>query len=237
MLVDAVDEGAVQVEAKGRRLHGYFLAHGLHSHAFSTSARSTLVAGGTFMDITALARNWWTLAIRGAAAIIFGLLTFFLPGVTLAALILLFAAYAIIDGVFNLVAAFRGHTEERSRWLLAVAGLVSVAAGIVAFAMPGLTALVLVYVIGTWALVTGVLEIVAAIRLRDEIPNEWWLGASGALSVVFGLLLMIAPGAGALALVLWIGAYAILFGALLVGLAFRLRREQPEVRADIARAA
>jgi uncharacterized membrane protein HdeD (DUF308 family) len=170
------------------------------------------------MDIAALARNWWTLAIRGAAAIIFGLLTFFLPGVTLAALILLFAAYAIIDGVFNLVAAFRGHTEERSRWLLAVEGLVSVAAGIVAFAMPGLTALVLVYVIGTWALVTGVLEIVAAIRLRDEIPNEWWLGASGALSVVFGLLLMIAPGAGALALVLWIGAYAILFGALLVGL-------------------
>lgn len=189
------------------------------------------------MDMMALARNWWALAIRGVAAIIFGLLALLLPGVTLAALILLFAAYALVDGIFNLVAALRGHTGERPRWLLTVEGLASIAAGIVAFALPGLTALVLVYVIAVWALITGVLEVVAAIRLRDEIPNEWWLVASGVLSVVFGLLLVIAPGAGVLALVLWVGAYAIVFGALLIGLAFRLRREQPEVRADIARAA
>jgi uncharacterized membrane protein HdeD (DUF308 family) len=107
----------------------------------------------------------------------------------------------------------------------------------VTFAMPGLTALMLVYVIGVWAVITGVLEIVAAIRLRHEIPNEWWLVASGVLSVVFGVLVMVAPGAGALALVLWIGAYAVVFGALLVGLAFRLRREQSEIRAEIRRAA
>jgi len=187
--------------------------------------------------MTALARNWWALAIRGAAAIVFGLLALVLPGVTLAALILLFGAYAIVDGVFNLIAAFRGRTETRPPWLLAIHGLVSLAAGIVAFVMPGLTALVLVYVIAVWAIVTGALEVLAAMRLRDEIPNEWWLVASGVLSVVFGLLLVIAPGAGALALVLWIGAYAIFFGALLIGLALRLRREQPRARADIARAA
>jgi uncharacterized membrane protein HdeD (DUF308 family) len=191
------------------------------------------------MDLAALARNWWALAIRGAAAIIFGLLTFVMPGITLAVLVLLFGAYAIVDGIFNLVAAFRGRTriEEQPRWWLAVEGVVSIAAGVVTVAMPGLTALVLLYVIAAWAVITGVLEIVGAIRLRHEIPNEWWLVASGVLSVVFGGLLMVSPGVGALALVLWIGAYAIVFGALLVGLAFRLRREQSEVRAEMRRAA
>jgi uncharacterized membrane protein HdeD (DUF308 family) len=212
------------------------LAHALHGGVSSNGVRP-ISQQEAHMDMMALARNWWALAIRGVAAIIFGLLALLLPGVTLAALILLFAAYALVDGIFNLVAALRGHTGERPRWLLTVEGLASIAAGIVAFALPGLTALVLVYVIAVWALITGVLEVVAAIRLRDEIPNEWWLVASGVLSVVFGLLLVIAPGAGVLALVLWVGAYAIVFGALLIGLAFRLRREQPEVRADIARAA
>ena len=148
------------------------------------------------MDMTALARNWWALAIRGAAAIIFGLLTFVMPGVTLAVLVLLFGAYAIVDGIFNLIAAFRSPHDERPRWLLALEGLVSIGAGIVTFAMPGLTALVLVYIIAIWAIVTGVLEIVAAIRLRDVIRNEWWLVASGVLSVIFGLLLVVAPGRG-----------------------------------------
>jgi uncharacterized membrane protein HdeD (DUF308 family) len=189
------------------------------------------------MDMAALARNWWALAIRGAAAIIFGLLAFILPGVTLVTLILLFGAYAIVDGIFNLIAALRGHRGDQPRWWLALEGLVSLGAGIVTFAMPGLTALVLVYVIAAWAVITGVLEIVGAIRLRQEISNEWWLVAGGVLSVVFGVLLFGAPGAGALAVIFWIGAYAIIFGALLVGLAFRLRHEQREIREDIARAA
>lgn len=189
------------------------------------------------MATTALARNWWALAIRGGAGIIVGVLAFVLPGVTLVTLILLFGAYAIVDGIFNLIAALRGRTGEQPRWWLALEGLVSLGAGMVTFAMPGLTTLVLVYVIAVWAVITGVLEIVAAIRLHHEISNEWWLVASGVLSVVFGGLLMFAPGAGALALVFWIGAYAIVFGALLVGLAFRLRREQPEVRAEFRRAA
>lgn len=189
------------------------------------------------MDMSALARNWWALALRGVAAIIFGVLAFVWPGITLMTLILLFGAYAIVDGIFNLIAAFRGSTDEGRWWWLALEGLVSLGAGLVAFAMPGLTALVLLYVIAAWAVITGVLEIVAAVRLRKEITNEWWLVAGGVLSVAFGILLMAAPGAGALALVFWIGAYAIVFGALMVGLAFRLRREEHELRPEMRRAA
>jgi len=191
------------------------------------------------MDPTVLTRNWWAIALRGVAAIIFGLLTFVMPGITLAALVLLFGAYAIVDGVFNLVAVARGQAGERDepRWLLVLEGIVSIAAGLVAFLWPGLTALALVYLIGAWAIVKGVLEVVAAVRLRRQIENEWWLGLSGALSIVFGALVMIAPGAGALALAFWIGAYAIVFGALLVGLALRLRSVRSRTQPRMARAA
>ena len=191
------------------------------------------------MDPTVLTRNWWAIALRGVAAIIFGLLTFVMPGITLAALILLFGAYAIVDGVFNVVAVARGQAGERDepRWVLVLEGIVSIAAGLVAFLWPGLTALALVYLIGAWAIVKGVLEVVAAVRLRRQIENEWWLGLSGAVSIVFGALVMIAPGAGALAVVFWIGAYAIVFGALLVGLAFRLRSVRSRTQPRMARAA
>jgi uncharacterized membrane protein HdeD (DUF308 family) len=190
-------------------------------------------------DLAALSRNWWAIALRGVAAIIFGLATFAVPGITLAVLVLLFGGYAIVDGIFNLVAAARGLAGggEQSRGWLVLEGLVSIAAGVAAFAWPGLTALALVYIIAAWAIVTGVLEIVAAVRLRRLIDNEWWLALSGALSIVFGGLLMAAPGVGALALVFWIGAYAILFGALLIGLAVRLRNARPRPQARIARAA
>jgi uncharacterized membrane protein HdeD (DUF308 family) len=185
----------------------------------------------------ALARNWWAIALRGVASIIFGILTFIVPGPTLAALVLLFGAYAIVEGVFNLVAAARRREGEQPRWALILEGIVSIAAGIVTFAWPALTTVVLLYVIAAWAIITGVFEIAAAIRLRRHITNEWWLGASGVLSIVFGAVLMVAPAAGALALVLWIGAYAVVFGALLLGLAFRLRGWREEDRSAVARAA
>jgi len=146
-----------------------------------------------------------------------------LPGITLASLVLLFGVYAIVEGVFNLITAMRGHGGDKPSWVFLLEGLVSVGAGIVTFAYPGLTALALLYVIAAWAIVTGVFEIVAALRLRQRIANEWWLALSGVLSVAFGLLLAVAPGAGALAVVFWIGAYAIVFGAMLIALAFRLR--------------
>jgi len=175
-------------------------------------------------DTDVLTRHWWAIALRGLAAIIFGILAFAMPGVTLAVLVLLFGAYALVDGIFNIVAAVSGRSGQQSWWMVLLEGLVSVAAGLVTFFMPGLTALTLVYVISAWAIITGVLEIVAAIRLRKEITNEWWLALSGVLSIVFGVLVAAFPGAGALALVFWIGAYAVVFGAMLVALGFRLRR-------------
>ena len=187
------------------------------------------------MNIDALAGNWWALALRGVAAIIFGLLAFVLPGVTLAALILLFGGYALVEGVLNVTAAVRGRGDDQPWWALLLEGLVSIAAGIVAFAVPGLTALALLYVIAAWAIVTGALEIVAAIRLRRRITA--WLALNGVLSIAFGALTMLVPGAGALSLVWLIGAYAIAFGALLLGLSLRLRRWRGEAAVRIARAA
>ena len=187
-------------------------------------------------DAAWLARNWWAIALRGVAAIIFGILGLLMPVVTMAALILLFGAYAVVDGIFNVIAAVRGHSGA-PRWFLLLEGIVSVAAGIIAFAWPGLTAIVLLYVIAAWAIITGVLEIAAAIRLHNRIRGEGWLVLSGILSVVAGALMMWAPGAGALALVLWIAAYVLVFGVLLVGLAFRLRSGRIEAEESLSRAA
>ncbi|HEX6139684.1 MAG TPA: HdeD family acid-resistance protein [Candidatus Limnocylindria bacterium] len=164
--------------------------------------------------------------MRGAAGILFGILAFAMPVLTLAVVVLLFGAYALVDGIFNVVAALSGRSGMRPWWALLLAGLVGIAAGLVAFFMPGLTALALAYVIGVWAIVIGILEIASAIRLRKAITNEWWLGLSGALAIVFGVFLTLAPGAGALAMVLWIGAYTFVYGIFLVLLGFRLRRHR-----------
>ena len=168
-----------------------------------------------------LARHWWVIALRGLAAVLFGVLAFVWPGMTLAVLVLLFGAYALVDGILGILAAFRGDTQHR--WAMALEGVVSVLAGLAAFAWPGLTALVLLYIIAFWAIVTGVLEIVAAVRLRRALSNELGLVIGGVLSVLFGIVLLVAPGAGALAVVFLIGAYAIVFGLALLGLAWRLR--------------
>ena len=182
------------------------------------------------METMVLARNWGAIAVRGIAAILFGLLTFVLPGVTLAALVLLFGAYALVDGIFSVVAAVRRRAGDPPWWALLVEGIVGIAAGLVTLVLPGLTALTLLYVIAAWAVLTGVLEIIAAIRLRRQLSGEWRLVLSGVLSVVFGGLVMAAPAAGALAITLWIGAYAIVFGGLLLALAFRLRRAHAQLR-------
>lgn len=170
--------------------------------------------------LDSLARNWWALALRGLVAVLFGLLTFLLPGITLVTLVLLFGAYALVDGVFNVVASFRVASHH---WAFLIEGVIGIIAGIVTFAWPAITALVLLYVIAFWAIFTGVFEIIAGIRLRKAITNEWLLIAMGVLSLLFGVLIVFAPGGGALAIVLWIGAYALVFGIFLLVLAFRLR--------------
>ncbi len=170
-----------------------------------------------------LARNWWALALRGLFAVLFGLLAFAWPGVTLAALVILFGAYALVDGIFALIAAVRAAEAHERWWLFVIEGLAGIAAGLLTFMWPGITALVLLYLIAWWAVITGVLEIAAAIRLRKEISGEWALVLGGVASVIFGFLLLLRPGVGALAVVWLIGIYALLFGALLLTLAFRLR--------------
>lgn len=174
------------------------------------------------IDVESLARNWWALVLRGIAGILFGLVTFFAPGISLAALVLVFGAYAFTDGVFSLVSAVRRRGTE-PWWMLLLHGLAGIAAGVVTLIWPGITALALLYVIAFWALVTGGFEIAAAIGLRKVITGEWLLILSGIASVALGILLVLFPGPGALALILWIGAYALVSGAFLTALGFKLK--------------
>ena len=173
-----------------------------------------------------LAGNWWALLLRGIAAVLFGLVALFWPGITLYVLIIFFGAYALVDGIFAIVAGVRGVGGRR--WLLLAVGVLGVLAGLIAFFYPNITALVLLYVIAFWAILTGILEVVMAISLRSEIENEWLMGLSGVLSVVFGVLLAALPRVGLLSLVWLIGIYALIFGVALIVLSLRLRGHRQE---------
>lgn len=168
-----------------------------------------------------LPRHWWLVALRGLAAILFGILAFVWPGITLSVLIVFFGAYAIVDGVLALYTAIRSRGQDV--WAPLLEGVLGISSGLVAFFWPGITALALVFVIAAWAIFTGALKVYAAIRLRKVIDNEWALVFSGALSVVFGLLLLLQPGAGAVALVWLLGLYAVVFGIGMLAFAWRLR--------------
>jgi uncharacterized membrane protein HdeD (DUF308 family) len=173
-----------------------------------------------------MAENWWLVLLRGIASIIFGVLAFVWPGLTVFWLVLLFAAYAIIDGIIALWAAATGPGVMAPRWWLVVIGLLGIAAGVVTFMYPAMTAIVLLYFIAGWMIASGVFTIVGAIMLRKEIEGEWWLVLNGALSILIGLFMFFQPGAGALALIWLIGAYALIVGVTLVMLAFRLKRHK-----------
>lgn len=173
--------------------------------------------------VNQLARNWWVLVLRGVVAVIFGVLAFIWPFITVTVLVLFFGAYALVDGIFAVWSALTHRSEHDRWWVLLLEGLVGIAAGILTFFYPGVTALVLLYFIAIWAVLTGVLEIAAAIRLRREIEGEWLLVFSGILSVIFGIVAVIFPSTGAVAIVWLIAAYAILFGLLLITLGLRVR--------------
>ncbi|WP_334160389.1 HdeD family acid-resistance protein [Achromobacter insolitus] len=173
-----------------------------------------------------IGRHWGWVALRGAVAILFGLMALLMPAITLSALVLVWGAFALVDGVLALVAGVRIRDNGKPLWALIVVGLLGIAAGIVTFVYPGLTALVLLYIIAIWALVSGVFQIVAAIRFRKDIRNEWLLGLSGLVSILFGGMMIMQPGAGALALVWVIGLYAVFFGILLLVFSFRLKQHK-----------
>jgi uncharacterized membrane protein HdeD (DUF308 family) len=175
--------------------------------------------------IRELVGDWRLIAVRGVAAVLFGLATLVWPDVTLWVLVVLWGAYALVDGVFAVVAAARGRGVVVHRGWLAFSGLVGIAVGVVTFVWPSITALVLLYVIAFWAIVTGVLMIVAAVRLRAAIRHQWVLGIAGAMSVLLGVVLLITPGAGALVITWAIGWYALMFGIMLLTLAWQVRHE------------
>lgn len=169
-----------------------------------------------------LVRNWWAFVLRAVFAIIFGLIALFMPGVTMLSLVLVFAIYAIADGIFAVVAAVRAGGEGQSWGLLALEGVVSILAGIVAVMWPGLTVVVFVAVIAAWALITGGLLLAVAVRL-DNDHGRVWLIVSSLVSILYGALLIVAPMIGALVLTWWIGIYALLFGIAMLVFALRLR--------------
>jgi uncharacterized membrane protein HdeD (DUF308 family) len=188
-----------------------------------STPRGSLAPGASLLH--ALAKNWWLEVLRGVAAVIFGILAFVWPGLTLLTLVLFWGAYALVDGVLAIVAAIKGG-NPMPRWWLAIVGLAGIVAGVLTFLVPGITALVLLIFIAVWAIVLGVMEIYGAIRLRKEIEGEWLLILNGALSVLFGLILLWRPGVGALAVVWIIGAYAIILGIIYIAFGVKLRKHQ-----------
>jgi uncharacterized membrane protein HdeD (DUF308 family) len=189
-----------------------------------SAPRGSLAPGASLLH--ALSRNWWLEVLRGVAAVIFGILAFVWPGLTLLTLVLFWGAFVLVDGVLALVAAFKGG-NPMPRWWLAIVGVAGIVAGALTFMVPGITALVLLIFIAVWAIVLGVMEIYGAIRLRKEIEGEWLLILNGALSVLFGLILLWRPTVGALAVVWIIGAYAIILGVISIAFGFKLRKHQP----------
>jgi uncharacterized membrane protein HdeD (DUF308 family) len=174
--------------------------------------------------INLITRNWWTLALRGVVAVIFGILAFVWPGMTLAALVYLFGIYAVLDGILALITAFSAPKGYPRFGGLIFQGLVSIAAGVLVFVWPGISAFVLLILIAAWAIVTGIIEIVTAVELRRVITHEWLLILAGIVSVAFGFLILMQPSTGALALIWWIASFAIVLGILLISLSFRVRR-------------
>lgn len=191
-----------------------------------TNVNPPLLGGGL---LRSLADYWWLLLLRGLAAIAFGVIAFVWPGLTLVALTLLWGIYALADGILALWAALAAPGGDAGRrWWLALGGVVSILAGLVAFFYTGITALVLLIFIAAWAIVIGVLLIWGAIELRKVLDDAWLLAINGLFAIAFGVLLFARPGAGAVAVVWMIGWFAVVFGVFHIALAFRLRRfKQP----------
>jgi uncharacterized membrane protein HdeD (DUF308 family) len=220
--------------AASARGYAFGAARPASAAARSTTMSSTASAttpSPTADDLEALReilrQNWWMIAIRGVLGILFGLVALFLPGITMLSLVLVFAAYMLVDGAFCTYAAFKAMRQrERWGWLL-LQGLASIAAAVIAVIWPGITVIAFVILIAAWAIVSGCLMLAAAYRL-DKEHGRWWLVFSGVVSLLYGALLVIAPVIGAIVLTWWIGAFSLVFGVLLLALAFKLRARRSE---------
>jgi uncharacterized membrane protein HdeD (DUF308 family) len=176
-------------------------------------------------------RDWWVYAIRGAAAVVFGVLALVSPGPTLAVLVLMFGAYALVDGIALLVALARGDVLARSHaWATGLMGIAGIAFGIATLFWPGMTALTLLYLVAGWSVTVGTLQIVSAIEFRREIDGELWMALGGVISIVFGVLLVVSPGSGLVSLVWLAGIWAIASGASSLALSIRLFQLDRKVR-------
>lgn len=174
--------------------------------------------------LAALTRNWWVLLLQGIVAILFAVFAFAMPGAALLTLVLLFAVYALVDGILAIGLGVSSRREYDQWWVLLLLGLLGIAAAVVALRWPGITVIAMLSLLAAWAIVRGVLLIIAAIRLRHEIEGEWLLILTGVLSVALGVALVVWPDAGVLTMVWLVGAYALLVGVLLIALSFRVRR-------------
>lgn len=172
-----------------------------------------------------LAQNWWVVALRGVLAIVFAVLALAMPVSTLISLILFFAAYMLVDGIFAIVASLRA-ARHRRRWgALFFGGVINIITGVLAAAWPGITALAFVAITAAWSIISGCAMLAAAVRLKRD-HGRWWLALGGLASIAFGIILVLAPLAGAVVLTWWIGIYAFVLGIALLVLAFRLREHR-----------
>jgi uncharacterized membrane protein HdeD (DUF308 family) len=205
----------------------------------STTANDTTAPGSAASPFPpcpmsrALIANWWLLALRGLLGVIFGVLALVFPDSTILALVLLFSAYALVDGAFSVVAAIRAARQDQPWGLLTLQGLAGIAAGVIAFLWPAITVVAFVLLIGAWSIVSGVLFMMAA-SLVDNGRERWWLAVGGIASLMFGVLMVAAPMVGALVLTWWLGAYTLVIGVALMVLAFRLRSRGNERPAGFA---
>jgi|SRR5688572_23511091 len=175
-----------------------------------------------------LARNWWLFLLRGILALLFGVVALFFPGAAFLSLVLVFGAFALIDGVFALVSAFTSSAKSENWWWIILEGVFGILIGVLTIVQPAAMGEAWLILIAAWAIVTGILEIVTAIRIRKEIEGELWLILGGLASVAFGVLILVYPGSGAFAIGVLIGVYAILFGVTFIGLALRLRKHRSQ---------
>jgi uncharacterized membrane protein HdeD (DUF308 family) len=183
-----------------------------------------------------VAHDWWVFAIRGIAAIVFGIAAFIWPAATLTVLVFLFGAYVLVDGAAMLVALARGDAvARRHAWAVGIIGVLGIVAGIVTFVWPGLTAVSLLYLVAVWAIATGVFQVIAAIALRRELDGEFWMVLGGVASIVFGALLVAFPGNGLLTLVWLVGIWSVVFGVSSLALAYRFRKIDEEMPAAAKR--